>query len=147
MTEHFYKYHSRYSIEQIYELITDVENYPEFLPWCKGAQIIEESQNSLVADLIISFKVFTEHYRSRVDLKPPARGKAAVEVNLIHGPFKNLYNSWKLKKNKKGGTDIEFFISFEFNSALLEKFIGLLFSKACQKMVTAFEHRADQKFG
>jgi coenzyme Q-binding protein COQ10 len=147
MTEHYYSYHSQYKIEQIYELITDVEKYPEFLPWCKNAQIVEESKNSFIADLIISFKVFTEHYRSQVTLKPPKHGKASVDVNLIYGPFKELSNLWKLKSNKKGGTDIDFYISFEFKSALLEKLIGLLFSKACQKMVAAFEQRADQKFG
>lgn len=147
MTEYSYQYESRYSISQLYELVTDIEKYPEFLPWCSAARIIEETDSSIVADLIISFKAFTEHYRSQVELNPPKAGKAAVSVSLISGPFKYLNNNWKFKTLKNGGTLIEFYIDFEFKSALLQKLIGLLFNRACQKMVDSFEARAKELFG
>jgi coenzyme Q-binding protein COQ10 len=125
----------------------DIEEYPEFLPWCSAARIIEESEHTIVADLIISFNAFTEHYRSQVDLMPPQKGSAEVNVNLISGPFKYLKNNWKLKTMKNHGTEILFFIEFEFKSALLQKIIGVVFSKACQKMVDSFESRAEDLFG
>ncbi len=147
MTEYNYTYESEYSVEQLYQLVVDIEQYPEFLPWCSAARVLEETDHYIVADLIISFKAFTEHYRSQVALTPPKKGKAAVEVSLISGPFKRLNNNWKFETLKNGGTLIEFYIDFEFKSALLQKLIGLLFNKACQKMVASFEARAKDLFG
>jgi coenzyme Q-binding protein COQ10 len=147
MTQYKYQYESEFSVEQLYQLVVDIEKYPEFLPWCTAARVLEESDHMMVADLIISFKAFTEHYRSQVDLIPPNKGEAAVNVSLISGPFKHLNNNWKFKTKKNGGTLIEFFIDFEFKSALLQNLIGLLFNKACQKMVESFEVRAKDLFG
>lgn len=147
MTKYNYKHSSKYDIHQLYQLITDIEEYPEFLPWCSAARILEESESTIIADLIINFKAFTEHYRSQVDLTSPADGFAEVDVNLISGPFKYLKNNWKLKTLANGETEIQFFIEFEFKSALLEKVMGLLFNKACQKMVDSFELRAKELFG
>ncbi len=147
MTQYNYNYESEFSVDQLYQLVVDIEKYPEFLPWCSAARILEETEHQIVADLIISFKAFTEHYRSQVELSPPRSGKAAVDVSLISGPFKYLNNNWKFKTLKNGGTLIEFYIDFEFKSALLQKLIGLLFNKACQKMVDSFEARAKELFG
>jgi coenzyme Q-binding protein COQ10 len=147
MTQYSYNYESEFSVEQLYQLVVDIEKYPEFLPWCSAARVLEETDHYIVADLIISFKAFTEHYRSQVDISPPKGGKASVEVSLISGPFKHLNNNWKFKSLKNGGTLIEFYIDFEFKSALLQKLIGLLFNRACQKMVDSFEARAKELFG
>jgi coenzyme Q-binding protein COQ10 len=136
-----HSYFSKYPIDDLFQLIIDIEEYPNFLPWCSAARIIDESEHLIIADLIIHFKAFTEHYRSQVELLPPNKKTAEVNVSLISGPFKHLKNNWKLKK-VKNGTNIDFFIEFEFKSALLEKLIGLMFYKACKKMVTAFEDRA-----
>lgn len=148
MSEYNYKYKSKYSVEQLYQLVADVEQYPEFLPWCSNARVLEESDHLIIADLIIAYKIFSEHYRSKVELTPPLKGKAEIHVSMISGPFKFLRNHWSFKslKNKKQ-TEISFFIEFQFKSTLLEKLIGLMFNKACQKMVSAFETRADQLYG
>jgi len=138
---------SKFSIEQLYQLIIDVEKYPEFLPWCSAARVIEESDHMILADVIISFKAFTEHYRSQVELIPPSSGKAQVNTSFVSGPFKYLNSHWKLKTLRNGNTNVEFFIDFEFKSALLQKIIGLMFSKACQKMIASFEARAEDLFG
>jgi coenzyme Q-binding protein COQ10 len=135
-----------YRLEDMYNLIIDIERYPEFLPWISAARIIDESDDMLVADLIISFKIFSEHYRSRVELSPPKNGKAEINVSLISGPFSHLTNQWHLKRLKENKTRISFVVDFKLKSALLDSMIGVLFSKACQKMVTAFENRAKELY-
>lgn len=137
-----YKHISKYPLDLIYQLIIDVEKYPEFLPWCNKANILEKKTKYFIADLVITFKVITESYCSRVDLKAPKGGYAEINVSLISGPFKTLRNRWTLKKLKNNQTEIEFFIDFEFKSSLLDKLISLMFYKACEKMLTAFEDRA-----
>ena len=141
-----YKHVSKYPIELIYQLIVDVEKYPEFLPWCSAAKVKEKKSNHFIADLDITFKIISESYCSRVELKPPKNGHAEINVSLISGPFKRLHNNWKLRKVENNQTEIEFFIDFEFKSSLLDKLISLMFYKACEKMLNAFEARANSLF-
>lgn len=148
MARYHYTYSSKYSIEQLYQLVCDIEQYPEFLPWCSAARIIEESDDLIIADLIISYKAFSEHYRSKVELSPQKKGKAEIHVSMISGPFKYLHNHWKFKTSKSNnGTEIDFSIDFAFKSSLLETLIGIMFNKAAQKMVSAFENRANTLYG
>ena len=141
-----------YKAEQIYSLVMDIEKYPEFLPWCKQAKIIEViSENNLIADLLINFKNFFEKYRSEVRHGIDENGNYFVDVIAIEGPFKHLTNKWKFKKGSDPlGSDpfceIEFFIEFQFNSFILEKMLGGIFTKATEKMMFAFEERAKIKF-
>lgn len=140
------EYTSKHSIDELYALIIDIEHYPEFLPWCSGAQIIEKEEQKIIADLDISFSLFHESYRSLVNLTPPEAGKAMVDVSLISGPFKKLDNHWKLEEFDNG-TKMYFYVDFEFKSALLDTLAGSVFSIACQKMVKAFEDRAEAVYG
>ncbi len=128
--------------QKIYDLVMDIEKYPEFLPWCKQAKIIEViSPNNLRADLLVNFKNFFEKYRS--DVK---HGKEQdvyfIDVVAIEGPFKKLVNKWRIRDLEDGKCEVEFFIDFEFNSIILSKLIGVIFEKATQKMMSAFEERA-----
>lgn len=139
-----YQYQSEYSIEQIYDLVLDVERYPEFLPWCSAALVIEGERADFIADLVIHYKAFTEHYRSQV-IGNIGCDKAEIRVELVQGPFKHLHNLWVLEK-QKNGANIRFFIDFEFKSSLLEVLLGAFFENACKKMVSAFEKRADDLY-
>lgn len=139
-----YEYKTSYSIEQIYYLVLDVERYPEFLPWCSAALIIEGERDDFIADLVIHYKAFTEHYRSKV-LGRMDESKAEIKVELVQGPFKHLHNLWILEK-EKSGANIRFFIDFQFKSSLLEVLLGAFFENACKKMVSAFEKRADELY-
>jgi coenzyme Q-binding protein COQ10 len=132
-----------YQAKQIYQLVMDIEKYPEFLPWCKQAKIIEKiSDENLIADLLINFKSFFEKYRSDVTHGKTAENNYFVDVVAIEGPFKKLINKWKFRDLANGGCEIEFFIDFEFNSFFLTKMIGVIFEKATEKMMNAFEKRA-----
>ncbi|HLY45764.1 MAG TPA: type II toxin-antitoxin system RatA family toxin [Stellaceae bacterium] len=131
-----------YTPEQLFALVADVERYPEFLPWCVGARIRERQPFLIVADLIIGFRMFRERFTSRVKLDPPRR----IDVAYTEGPFRYLDNHW-IFEPAPGGCRLDFFVDFEFKSRLLQRVIEMLFGEAVRRMVSAFEHRAEQLYG
>lgn len=133
-----------YKAEDIVDIILDIEKYPEFLPWCSSAKVISRENNSIVADLIVEFKGFLENYRSQIT-SHKEDDYFLISVEAISGPFEYLRNSWKIK-NLNNGCEIEFFIAFEFKSKILGMVIGMVFSIATEKMISAFEDRAKQLF-
>lgn len=132
-----------YTPTQLFDLVSDIESYPQFLPWCVGARVIESSEQEVVADLVIGFKMFRERFRSKVTLKRPGN----IHVDYIRGPLKYLHNDWKFSANDQGGTTIDFSVDFEFKNRLFEKVVGTLFSEAVRRMVGAFEKRAHEIYG
>lgn len=137
-----------YSASQMQSLVMDIEKYPEFLPWCKQAKIIEKiSTDNLRADLLINFKNFFEKYRSDVKHGRSDDGSHFIEVVAIEGPFKKLLNQWQFRDLENGGCEVKFFIDFEFNSFFLSKMLGVIFERASEKMMVAFEDRAHVVFG
>ena len=135
-----------YSAKNIYDLVMDIEQYPTFLPWCKHAKIIDKiSVNNLHADLLINFKGFLKKYRS--DVTHTINDNIyTIDVNAISGPFKKLYNHWKISVIDDQSCDVEFYIDFEFDSKILTKLIGVIFEKANEKVMGAFEERAKEIF-
>jgi coenzyme Q-binding protein COQ10 len=132
-----------YTTRQLFDLVADVQSYPEFLPWCRAARILKREEHEFLGELIISFKGFTESYVSRVILTPPVgSGIAAINVELVSGPFENLSNRWVFTPESNGHTKIEFDLDFKFRSTLLDKLIGGLFARASETMVEAFRKRA-----
>ena len=136
-----------YSPEQLYALVLDIEQYPKFLPWCRAARILSYEGNSFLGELVISFSHLTERYTSRVTPTPPtATQEGAINVDLVTGPFNYLKNHWRFVP-AVGGTEIHLDLDFQFKSKLLDKLIGGLFGRACEKMVAAFTARADALYG
>ncbi|WP_160000609.1 type II toxin-antitoxin system RatA family toxin [Roseomonas sp. 18066] len=142
MPTHAEKRILRYTPEQMFALVADVRRYPEFLPWCVGARVITQTETELTADLTIGFKMFRETFRSRVILDRPHE----VRVSYENGPFRYLNNTWKFIP-LDGGTEVDFFVDFEFRSALLQAVIGMVFNEAVRMMVRAFERRAMMLYG
>jgi coenzyme Q-binding protein COQ10 len=132
-----------YSAEQLFNLVADVERYPEFLPWCVGARVRERKPNEIVADLIIGYRMIRERFTSRVVLDRPDR----IDVAYSEGPFRYLNNHWIFLPQDDGGCVIDFFVDFEFHSRLLQKIIEVLFNEAVRRMVSAFETRARKLYG
>lgn len=132
-----------HSAQNMFELVMDIEKYPDFLPWCKAAKITKIiSDKNLEADLLINFKSFLEKYSSNVEHGKNNDGSYYINVVAIRGPFKNLVNRWNFREVAEKKCEVEFFIDFEFSSFLLGKMIGLIFEKAAEKMMDAFEKRA-----
>lgn len=132
-----------YSADQLFDLVSDVGRYPEFLPWCLGARVYNRKPDRFDADVIIGFKMFREKFTSRVTLEPGNR----VDVDYIKGPMRRLYNHWRFVPQEGGSCLIDFDVDFEFSNKMLNQVIGPLFGDACIKMVQAFEHRAHELYG
>ena len=131
-----------YTADQMYALVADVESYPAFLPWTAAARLRStEDQGDhtvLLADLVVSFKVFRETFGSRVTLWP---GKKQIDTEYIDGPFKHLSSRWTFA-DAPGGCKIHFHVDFEFRNRLLQGAAGMFFNQAMQTIVRAFEKRA-----
>ncbi len=133
-----------YGAELVKDIILDIEKYPEFLPWCLRAKLLSTTENELVAELTIKFKLFTESYKSRI-ITTEDNENFTINVEAISGPFKKLTNFWNIKKINNGGKnecEVKFSIDFEFKSMILDAVIGTFFSIAADKMIHAFESRA-----
>lgn len=123
-------------------MVAEVEHYPKFLPWCLNSRIRRREGNVFWADLVIGFKMVREKFTSRVSLSAPNR----IDVTYTDGPFKYLNNHWIFEPDGDG-TWIDFYVDFEFRSALLQKIMQPLFSEAVTRMVAAFERRAEDLYG
>ena len=142
MPQHTEKRFLPYSAEQLFDLVADIERYPEFLPWCVGARILRRDGDVLKADVIVGFKMLRETFTSKVTLNRASD----IQVEYQKGPFKHLDNKWNFVA-MDGGCEIDFFIDFEFRSRLLRNIMGPLFGEAVRRMVDAFEKRAKAVYG
>lgn len=138
MQTHAEKKHLPHTQEQMFQLVSDIENYSEFLPWCISTRIRSREGNELLADMVIGYKVFRERFTSRVILTEPER----IDVTYSRGPFKYLNNHWIFLPEANGTCTVDFYVEFEFRSNLMQKMIGLVFNEAVKKMVHSFEERA-----
>ena len=131
-----------YSQAQLFDLVSDIERYPEFLPWCVGARIRERKGNEILGDLLIGYKMVRERFTSRVVLNRPDH----IDVSYSEGPFKYLTNHWYFIPQEEGCL-IDFYVDFEFHSRMLQKIMELFFNEAVKRMVAAFEARAHALYG
>lgn len=140
--------HLPYTARQMYDLVADVESYPQFLPWNAAARIRSREDRGdhtlMLADLVISFKVFREKFGSRVVLYPE---DMRIDTEYLDGPFRYMKSWWKFRDHPEGGCEVEFFVDFEFRNMLLQRAIGIVFNEAMLRIVRAFEDRAKALYG
>jgi coenzyme Q-binding protein COQ10 len=132
-----------YTAEQMYDLIADVERYPEFLPWCIACRIRERKEELLVADLVVGYKIFRESFTSQVHLHPHNR----IDVNYQQGPLRYLNNHWKFKNLGDGTCELDFYVDFAFNNHFFQSAIEMFFNEAVRVMIRSFEKRAGDLYG
>ena len=134
--------------EKMFALVADVEKYPQFLPLCEALTVrsrkAREGREILVADMTVGYKAIRETFTSQVHLKPDER---AIDVSYLDGPFKYLTNVWRFEPASGGGTDVAFFIDYEFKSRLLGALMGAMFDRAFRMFADAFEKRAIEVYG
>ncbi|MGE4324214.1 MAG: type II toxin-antitoxin system RatA family toxin [Sphingobium sp.] len=138
MPRHNETRHLPYSPQQMFDLVSDVAAYPEFLPWVSAIRVRSDGENEMVADMIVGFKGIKESFTSRVLKHRPD----SVRVDYIDGPLKHLHNIWTFREDGQGGVLVDFEVEFQFKNRLFEMLAGQMFDKALRKMVAAFEARA-----
>ncbi|SIO20853.1 coenzyme Q-binding protein COQ10 [Rhodovulum sp. ES.010] len=137
-----------YSAQEMYDLVADVASYPKFLPWTAAARIRSRTpfgdHEVMEADLVISFKVFRERFGSRVTLWPDLY---RIDTEYLDGPFRYLKSHWKFEDIGERRCKVDFFVDFEFKNRVLQSVIGAVFNEAMQRIVRAFEERAEELYG
>lgn len=133
---------------QMYAVVADVERYPEFLPMCTGLtvtsrDVVPDGEN-LVAKMSVGYKQIAETFTTRVQLRPVA---LHIDAQYLDGPFKRLDNRWRFDAAAGGGAIVDFYISYEFKSAMLGLLVGGVFDQAFRKFTEAFEARARKIYG
>jgi coenzyme Q-binding protein COQ10 len=135
--------------EQMFDLVADVERYPEFVPLCQALKVRQRRQNpdgteTIVADMTVSFKLVKETFSTEVTLDKPHLN---ILVRYLKGPFSNLENRWTFEPKGEEACDVGFFIAYEFKSRMLATLMGAMFDAAFARFSAAFEKRADMIYG
>jgi coenzyme Q-binding protein COQ10 len=137
-----------HSASDMFDLVADVEKYPEFVPLCESLRVRRREERNglpaLVADMTVAYTVFRETFTSRVALDRP---NLSILVNYIDGPFRQLENRWTFKPTGDRSCEISFAIDYEFRSRTLALLMGAAFDRAFRKFASAFETRADAVYG
>lgn len=132
-----------YSAQQMFDLVADVGNYAQFLPWVIATRIRSDSESEMIADMVVGFKSLRERFTSKV-LKKPGE---VIDVHYVDGPLRDLENTWRFTPRNGGGCTVDFCVEFAFKNRVFEAMAGQYFDRAFRKMVAAFEARADELYG
>ena len=137
-----------HSASQMFDLVADVERYPEFVPLCRSltvrARTREGGKDVIVADMTVAYKLIHETFTTRVTLDKP---NLEILVEYLEGPFRQLNNRWNFRAIADQACDVEFFIAYEFRSRTLGMLMGTVFDAAFRRFACAFERRADEVYG
>lgn len=130
----------KYSARQMYDIVSDIEAYPEFLPWCTGSRIISRNGNIVEAELQIAKGGFKSSFATRNVNDEGGR----ITVSLLNGPFSSLDGVWNFMPLREDASKISLDLEFEINGALANFAFGAVFNHICNTMVTSFTERAKQ---
>lgn len=132
-----------YTAEQMFDLVADVDKYPEFLPWIVATRVRDAEENGLTADMLVGFKALREKFTSKVEFNRPD----TLRVHYIDGPMRDLENLWTFTPLDDGGCELDFKVDFTFKNRMFEALAGQYIDRAFRKMVAAFEVRAKELYG
>nr|WP_316654197.1 type II toxin-antitoxin system RatA family toxin [uncultured Gellertiella sp.] len=137
-----------HSARQMFDLVADVERYPEFLPLCEGLAVRSRRERDgkqlLVADMTVGYKAIRETFATQVLLNPE---ELVIDVQYIDGPFRYLNNKWRFLAEGETASTVSFFIDYEFKSRILGALMGSMFDRAFRMFSEAFETRARKIYG
>jgi coenzyme Q-binding protein COQ10 len=139
----------QHTASEMFDLVADVERYPEFVPLCQSLRVRQrtprpEGTEIVVADMTVSFNLVREGFTSEVMLDRP---NLKISVRYLRGPFSNLENRWTFEPKGDNACDVGFFIAYEFKSRMLALLMGSMFDAAFGRYSAAFEKRADVVYG
>jgi ribosome-associated toxin RatA of RatAB toxin-antitoxin module len=131
-----------YSAEQMFALVDNVVDYPQFLPWCGGAEVTQLDEDTIHATIHINYHQIKQGFTTRNVRRFPQN----IAMTLQDGPFKQLDGNWQFTPLSPTACKIEFRLHYEFSSKLLEKMVGPVFHYIANSFVDAFIHRAEKVY-
>lgn len=138
----------RHTADNMFDLVADVERYPEFVPLCRGISLRERRERDgkavIVADMTVAYKLISETFTSQVTLD---RDNRMILVEYLDGPFEHLENRWTFRPAGENRCEVDFYLAYRFRSSMLERLMGAMFDKAFRKFAEAFEARANAVYG
>ncbi len=135
-----------YSPEEMFSLVVGVEQYPQFLPWCDRARVLEQDSDSMVAEVGIAFSGIRQSFVTRNTHDAGRR----VQMHLVRGPFSQLEGDWQFLPVGDGtqrACRVELELRYGFDNAALAALVGPVFDRIAKSMVEAFVKRAEQVYG
>jgi ribosome-associated toxin RatA of RatAB toxin-antitoxin module len=132
-----------HSAQRMFSLVSDVESYPRFLPWCDTARVAERGHGRVVATLRINFRGLKEEFTTENRDRPGER----IDMKLVSGPFRSLEGSWRFAALSETACKVELSLRYEFKSRLLQKAVGAVFDEIANSLVDAFARQADVRYG
>ena len=143
------KRHVQHSASHMFDLVADVDRYPQFVPLCQALRVRRRTTEPdghviIVADMTVAYKFIREAFTSRVTLD---RKNLEILVEYLEGPFQKMNNRWAFQPNGKDACDVTFSIAYEFRGRTLGMLMGAMFDTAFRRFASAFERRADQVYG
>jgi coenzyme Q-binding protein COQ10 len=139
----------KHSASDMFDLVADMERYPEFVPLCQSMRVRRrttggEGIETAVAEMTVAYKVVRETFTTRVTLDRP---NLQILVEYLNGPFSRMENRWDFHPVAERACEVEFFISYEFKSRVFAMLMGAMFDVAFRRFAEAFERRADKVYG
>jgi ribosome-associated toxin RatA of RatAB toxin-antitoxin module len=128
---------------QMFELVDRVEDYPKFLPWCGGTELLERTDSKTVARIHISYHGLKAHFATENTKEAPRQ----MNIQLREGPFRSMDGGWRFTPLGDTACKVEFRLQYEFSSRILEKALGPVFHHIANTFVESFVKRAQQIYG
>ena len=131
-----------HSPKQLYEIVLDIEKYPDFIPWCREIIIKYKSKNEILADMKVKYSFFSmQTFTSNVHFD---KKNLTIHTKYIEGPLNDLKTKWVFRKLEKNKTKVVFSLNFEFKKFFHQKLAELFLILIEEKMVNSFKKRADE---
>lgn len=133
----------KFSARQMFDLVNDIEAYPQFLPWCADSRIIKQKEDVVEAELMIAKGGFKKSFSTRNTIDWGGR----ITVSLLDGPFSHLEGVWNFMPLREDASKISLDLEFEMSGVLANLAFGAVFNQICNTMVTSFTSRAKEVYG
>lgn len=132
----------KHSAKKMFDLVDQIEDYPDFLPWCSGSRVIRRTKSEMVGEVHIARAGFHKHFTTENHNVPHSR----IELNLLEGPFSHLQGVWLFSALREDACKISLELEFEFSNKVANLAFGKIFHHICSTMIEAFCKRADELY-
>jgi ribosome-associated toxin RatA of RatAB toxin-antitoxin module len=132
-----------YSNDEMFALVSDINAYPQFLPWCCGARVLSQEQDEMIARIDFSVSGVSKSFTTRNRLIPGRE----INMQLVEGPFSQLEGRWRFEPLGSAGSKISVFLEYDFSSKMVSLAVGPVFNKIANTLVDAFQKRAVEVYG